>query len=134
MISRVSARIAPIVNSATALALRPGVLTTRILRSRAAFMSILTGPPRDTAISFRLRQAIHHAAGERRELRDDDLSVADHGDDLVRAALIFLQPVHAGLRIAVLHRLVRPGQFERADVEIARRISRGSPSRTWTAT
>ncbi len=45
--------MAPIVNSATALALRPGVLTTRMPRSRAAAMSMLTGPPRETAISLR---------------------------------------------------------------------------------
>ena len=40
------------VNSATAEALRPGVLTTSTPRSRAASMSMLTGPPRLTAISF----------------------------------------------------------------------------------
>jgi hypothetical protein len=49
---RVSARIAPSVNSATAEALRPGVLTTVTPRARAAAMSMLTGPPRDTATSF----------------------------------------------------------------------------------
>ena len=40
------------VNSATAEALRPGVLTIFTPRSRAAAMSRLTGPPRLTAISF----------------------------------------------------------------------------------
>ena len=40
------------VNSATADAFRPGVLTTRIFRLRAASMSMFTGPPRETAISF----------------------------------------------------------------------------------
>ena len=40
------------VNSATADALRPGVLTTVMARSRAAFMSMLTGPPRETATNF----------------------------------------------------------------------------------
>ena len=58
---RVSARIAPMVNSATALALRPGVLTTMMPCRRAAAMSILTGPPRDTATSFSVGQALHHA-------------------------------------------------------------------------
>ena len=51
LISRVSARIAPIVNSATAEALRPGALTTVTPRARAAAMSMLAGPPRETAIS-----------------------------------------------------------------------------------
>ena len=44
--------MAPSVNSATAEALRPGVLTTRTPRAPAAAMSILTGPPRETAIIF----------------------------------------------------------------------------------
>jgi hypothetical protein len=44
--------MAPIVNSATALALRPGALTTATPRARAAFMSMFTGPPRETPISF----------------------------------------------------------------------------------
>ncbi len=39
------------VNSATAEALRPGVLQTRTPCARAAAMSMLTGPPRETAIS-----------------------------------------------------------------------------------
>ena len=42
------------VNSATAEALRPGVFTTLMPRSRAAFMSMLTGPPRDTATNLSL--------------------------------------------------------------------------------
>ena len=42
------------VNSATALALRPGVLTTTMPRWRAAFMSMFTGPPRDTATNLSL--------------------------------------------------------------------------------
>ena len=100
------------VNSATALALRPGVLTTVMPRSRAAAMSILTGPPRDTATSFSFGRRSHHAGGKRRELRHEDLGVADEVDDLVGLAHIFLQPVHAGLGVAVLHRLVRPGQFD----------------------
>ncbi len=40
-------------NSATAEALRPGVLHTRMLRARAAAMSMFTGPPRETATSRR---------------------------------------------------------------------------------
>ena len=44
--------IAPMVNSATAEALRPGALTMRTPRSRAAARSMLTGPPRATTISL----------------------------------------------------------------------------------
>ena len=44
--------IAPMVNSATAEALRPGALTTRMSRSRAAARSMLTGPPRAATISL----------------------------------------------------------------------------------
>ena len=67
-------------NSATALALRPGVLTTRTPRARAAAMSMLTGPPRDTATSFRSRQPVQHRRRQRRELRDQDLGIADEGE------------------------------------------------------
>ena len=52
VIIRVSARIAPMVNSATAEALRPGALTTVTLNCLAARMSMLTGPPRLTPISL----------------------------------------------------------------------------------
>ena len=52
-ISRVSAKIAPIVNSATALAFLPGTLTTLTLDFREASISILTGPPRETAMKRR---------------------------------------------------------------------------------
>ena len=44
--------IAPMVNSATAEALRPGALTTRTPCSRAAARSMFTGPPRATTISL----------------------------------------------------------------------------------
>ncbi len=59
--------MAPTVNSATALALRPGVFTTSTLWSRAACMSMLTGPPRDTAmnLSFGNRASIDREIGAR---------------------------------------------------------------------
>ena len=52
---RVWARMTPTVNSATAVAFRPGAFTTLMPRSDAALRSILTGPPRATAARYALR-------------------------------------------------------------------------------
>ncbi len=68
------------VNSATAEALRPGVLTTVMPRSRAAFMSILTGPPRDTATNLSVGQAVHDRGRQGRQMRHQDLGTVDQRD------------------------------------------------------
>ena len=68
---------------------------------------------------FQTRQAIHHIARERRNLRHHDRGVGRHRNDLDGIALIFIQPRRAGLRVPPLHRLVRPRQFIRTDFEIA---------------
>src|SRR5260370_35540796 len=41
----------------------------------------------------------------------------DMSNDLIGGALIFLRPIHSRLGVAVLHRLVRPWQFERSNLE-----------------
>ena len=108
------------VNSATAEALRPGVFTTSTPRSRAAAMSMLTGPPRLTAISFSPGSRSSIAAGHRRQMVDQDLRLADELGHGVGVALILLQPRQARAGIAVGHRLVRPRQLQRAQLDVAR--------------
>ena len=63
------------------------------------------------------RHALEHRGGERRELGDRDLGLADKADDRLGVALVFLQPVHAPLGIAVPHRLVGPRQLHGFDVD-----------------
>src|SRR5262245_28085654 len=46
---------------------------------------------------------------------DQHLGVADEVHDCVRLAHVLFEAVHAGLGVAVLHRLVRPGEVEGAD-------------------
>ncbi len=65
-----------------------------------------------------LRHALEHRSGKRRELGDRDLGVADEADDRFGVALIFLEAIHAGLDIAVAHRLIRPRQFHGFDVQL----------------
>ncbi len=79
-------------------------------------MSILTGPPRETAMNLRFGKTFEHAAGERRKLGDDNLGIADEIDDIIGLAHIFLQSVHALDGIAMLHRLIRPGLFQKTNV------------------
>lgn len=63
------------------------------------------------------RQALEHRRRKRRQLGHDDGRAARPMDNLVGIALIFLQPIHARLGVAVPHRLVRPRQFEGLNVE-----------------
>ena len=104
-------------NSATALALRPGVLTTWMPRVAGRGDVDIDRTATGNGDQLQPGQAIHHGSGERRQMRHQDCRIADKGDDVVRLAHIFLQPVHACLGIAVLHRLIRPRLFERANGE-----------------
>ena len=116
-IRRVSARMAPIVNSATALALRPGVLTTRIaVLARRRHVDIDRPAARD-GDQLEVRQPIHHAGGERRELRDQRSRRRRRRRRSRRGRPYTPSGRPARFGIAVLHRLVRPGQFQRADVD-----------------
>ena len=60
-------------------------------------------------------QTRHHRARKRREMRDENLGVADEVHYLVGRAHVFLESVEAGLGIAMLHRLVGPGLLQRAN-------------------
>ena len=113
--------IAPMVNSATAEALRPGALAIAIPRSRAAARSMLTLPAAGDDDQLERRHALEHRGRERRELGDRDLRRADKGDDRLGVALVFLEAVHPRLDIAVPHRLVGPRQLHRFDIDEARR-------------
>ena len=63
---------------------------------------------------LQMGQPVEHRGGERREMGDDDLRVVRRSATTSSGvALIFLQPVHARLGVAVLHRLVGPGHLER---------------------
>ena len=104
------------VNSATADAFRPGVLTTRIFRLRAAAMSMFTGAPARDGDELQSGQPLEHSGGEGREMGDGDLGAVHMRHHLVCRALIFLQPLHSRLDISVLHRLVRPGHLVRSDL------------------
>ena len=105
------------VNSATAEALRPGVLTTVMPRVARRRHVDVDRPAARHGDELEARQALIMRAGQRREMRHQDLGVADESTDLVRIADILLEPVHAGAGIAMLHRLVGPGEIEGADVE-----------------
>ena len=94
----------------------------------------IDGPPRETAISLRLGQPVHHAAGERRELRHQRSRHRRRRRRSRRGRPWYsLRPSRPGPGIAVLHRLVGPGQLEGADLDVLAARARGSPSRTSTA-
>ena len=78
------------VNSATADAFRPGVLTTRIFRlARRRHVDVDRASARDRN-QLQLRQPFDHAGGKRREMGDGDLSAIHMRHDLVGGPLIFL--------------------------------------------
>lgn len=100
---------------------RGGVATGRIddenaQSARGGEINVhLTAARRDDQL--KRGQPRQHRGGERRELGDGDLGVADKADDRVGVPLVFLEAVHPGLRVAVPHRLVGPGQLHRRDGE-----------------
>ena len=105
------------VNSATADAFRPGVLTTRILPlARRRHVDVDRASARDRN-QLQLRQPFKHAGGEGREMGDGDLGAVHMRHHLVGRPLIFLQPLHSRLGVAVLHRFVRPRHLVRSDLE-----------------
>ena len=70
-------------NSATALALRPGTLTTLTFLARAAAMSTFDRPAARYGDEPQRRKGVEHLARERREVVHQDLGIADETDDLV---------------------------------------------------
>ena len=109
--------IAPMVNSATAEALRPGALTMRTPRSRAAARSMLTGPPRATTISLSAGMRLSIAAENGASWVIAISAEPTKRDDRLGVALVFLEAVHSRLGVAVPHRLVGPRQLHGRDID-----------------
>ena len=84
-------------------------------------MSMLTGPPRDTAISFSAgrRSSISPVIGARWLTR---ISAPSTKRTISSGSpMILLQARQAAIGIAVAHRLVRPRQLQGADIDIEAR-------------
>ena len=79
------------VNSATAEALRPGVLTTSTPRCACRRHVDVDRPAAADRDQLQRRQAVEHGAGDRRQMVDQDRGAADELGDGVGIALILLQ-------------------------------------------